>query len=52
MGRKVHHISKERLTVERIETILNGDYVLELSEEAKNSIVACREFLDKKSGAQ
>ena len=48
MGRKVHHISKERLTVERIETILNGDYVLELSEEAKNLIVACREFLDKK----
>jgi histidine ammonia-lyase len=48
MGRKVHHISRERLTVERIDTIIKGDYVLELSEEAKHAIVACREFLDQK----
>jgi len=48
MGRKVHHISRERLTVERIATILEGSYVLELSEEARNAIIACRKFLDQK----
>ena len=48
MGKKVHHISKERLTVAQIETIISGDYILALSEEARTAIVKCREFLDLK----
>jgi len=45
---EIHYISSEELTFERIEEILNNDYQLELSESARDKIVYCRDYLDKK----
>ena len=44
----IHHISAEHLTIERIGEIIKNGYKLELSDDARNSIVRCREYLDKK----
>lgn len=49
---KTHHIStKETLTFEIIEKIITEQYQLELSDEAKEKIVDCRKYLDKKMAA-
>ncbi len=45
---KVHYITPDYLTFERIEEIIEGAFQLELSEKATQAIVHCREFLDKK----
>lgn len=44
----IHHISAEHLTIERIGEIIKNGYKLELSDDACNRIVRCREYLDKK----
>lgn len=44
----IHHISAEHLTIERIGEIIKNGYKLELSDDARNQIVRCREYLDKK----
>ena len=44
----VHQISAEHLTIERIGEIINNGYKIELSDDARNRIVRCREYLDKK----
>lgn len=44
----IHKISAEHLTIERIGEIINKGYKLELSDDARNRIVRCREYLDKK----
>ena len=44
----VHKISAEHLTIERIGEIVRKGYKIELSEDARNRIVRCREYLDKK----
>lgn len=44
----IHHISAEHLTIERIGEIIKNGYKLELSDDARNRIVRCREYLDKK----
>jgi len=46
--KKVHHISPQELTFEVIEEILTDNYTLELSGEARDRIVRCREYLDRK----
>lgn len=43
-----HYISPEPLTFEVIENILTKGYKLALSEESKQLIVKCKEYLDKK----
>ena len=43
-----HLISAEHLTINRIEEIIAKGYKLELSEDAVQRIVHCREYLDKK----
>lgn len=43
-----HLISAEHLTIQRIEEIIAKGYKLELSEDARQRIVHCREYLDKK----
>ena len=43
-----HLISAEHLTIDRIEEIIVKGYKLELSEDAEQRIVHCREYLDKK----
>ena len=44
----IHHISPERLTIQRIGEILKNNIKLALSPEAERRIVRCREYLDKK----
>ena len=43
-----HYISAEHLTIERIGEIIENGYKLELSEEARQRIRRCRNYLDKK----
>jgi histidine ammonia-lyase len=45
---KVHYISNDQLTFERIDQILNEGFTLALSEQSKNNIIKCREYLDQK----
>jgi histidine ammonia-lyase len=44
----MHYISTTQLTIDAISHILNSNKKLTLSEEAKDNIVACRNYLDKK----
>lgn len=45
---KTHKISPEKLTYKTIYTILKENYSIELSEESKNRILKCRQYLDDK----
>ncbi len=45
---KTHYISAGHLTQDKIDRIINEGYRLELGEEAKKSILSCREYLDHK----
>lgn len=45
---KTHQISPEKLTYKTIYNILKDNYKIELSEESKNSILKCRQYLDNK----
>jgi len=45
---RVHYISAEHLTFERVTEILSEGYTLALSDDAKKRITACREYLDAK----
>lgn len=44
----IHQISAEHLTIEKIGEIIQGGYKLELSDDARQRITHCREYLDKK----
>ena len=44
----IHYITAEHLTIARVEEILTKGYKLALSDDAKQRIVHCREYLDKK----
>ena len=44
----MHLISSETLTIERIEEIIHSKIKLQLSDKAKEKIVACRNYLDAK----
>lgn len=44
----IHEISAEHLTIERVGEIIEKNYQLRLSEDAKNRIVRCRQYLDEK----
>ena len=44
----IHYISADWLTIERVEEILSRGYKLALSDDARQRIVHCREFLDHK----
>ncbi|MGM9708706.1 MAG: histidine ammonia-lyase [Prevotella sp.] len=44
----IHRISSDHLSIERIGEILSNHYTLELSDDAKQRITHCREYLDKK----
>ena len=43
-----HHISAERLTVARLQEILDLRMPIALSDDAKRRILRCREYLDRK----
>lgn len=44
----IHKISAEHLTIERIGEIIYKGLTLELSDDARQRIIRCREYLDKK----
>ena len=44
----IHYISAERLTIERVGEIIDNNIPIALSQDAKNRIVRCREYLDNK----
>lgn len=48
----MHHISTERLTIDRIGEIIGEGTRLALSDEAKTLITRCREYLDRKMETQ
>ena len=45
---KIHSISAEHLTIQRIGEIISEHYKLQLSDDARARIQYCREYLDKK----
>lgn len=45
---KLHYISPEPLSYERVEAILEEGYMLALSPESKDLIQTCKNWLDKK----
>ena len=49
---KVHHISAERLTIDRVRQIIEEHYRWELSDDARHRIARCREYLDEKMQRQ
>lgn len=49
---ETHKISPERLTIERVAQILDNNIKLELSEESRNRITRCRDYLDEKMKSQ
>lgn len=49
---EVHHISPERITLDILKSILSGKKKLALSEESRNRIVDCRNYLDEKISSQ
>ena len=44
----IHYVTAEHLTIARVEEILTKGYKLALSDDAKQRINHCREYLDKK----
>lgn len=48
----IHYISAEVLSLSKVATIINENYKLALSEEAKANIERCRTYLDKKMQTQ
>lgn len=44
----IHKISAEHLTIERIGEVVYNGYKLELSDDARNRIIRCCEYLDEK----
>lgn len=49
---KIHQISAEHLSLERVRQIIEEGYCLELSEDARCRIIHCREYLDRKMATQ
>ncbi len=47
-----HYISSDRLTIARVEEIVDKGMKLALSEDVRQSIARCREYLDDKMTAQ
>ncbi len=45
---KYHEISTGFLDLDKLEEIINGGYLLRLSQEAKDKVLRCRTFLDDK----
>ncbi|MGB3948664.1 MAG: histidine ammonia-lyase [Bacteroidia bacterium] len=48
----MHYITTQKLDFETISEIITKNKKLALSEEAKNNIIRCREYLDKKMATQ
>ncbi|MFP4024305.1 MAG: histidine ammonia-lyase [Thiohalospira sp.] len=49
---KIHYISNDQLTFDSINQILTEGYKLALSDESKNQIIKCRDYLDQRMATQ
>ena len=49
---EIHHISSDRLTIDRVEQIISTGMQIALSDDARIRITRCREYLDKKMEIQ
>ncbi|HSH52188.1 MAG TPA: histidine ammonia-lyase, partial [Bacteroidales bacterium] len=49
---KIHYISNEQLTFDTINNIIKEGHKLALSDESKNQIKKCRDYLDRKMSTQ
>lgn len=49
---EIHHISSDRLTIDRVEQIISTGMQIALSDDARSRITRCREYLDKKMEIQ
>ena len=47
-----HEISAQHLTIERVGEIINQGMKLALSDDARNRIIRCRQYLDEKNRQQ
>ncbi|MEE4177558.1 MAG: histidine ammonia-lyase [Bacteroides sp.] len=45
---ETHHISPQRITLDTLKSILQKEMKLDLSEESRQRIIACRNYLDEK----
>ena len=48
----VHSISSDKITIQDVQRIVFEDYKLELSQQAQQNIVKCREYLDNRMQKQ
>ncbi len=48
MSKNIHYISPDKLTFRKVFQLINENIKLQLSEEAKNRIINCRNYLDEK----
>ena len=44
------YISSEHLSIARVREVISGNYLLALSDESRNKIQRCRDYLDQKIG--
>jgi histidine ammonia-lyase len=49
---EIHHISADWLSIDRVAEIISKDVKLALSDDARNRITRCREYLDRKMATQ
>lgn len=45
---KTHYITTEHLSLEKLKEIFKSEFTISLSDNAKNNIIACRNYLDNK----
>ncbi len=50
--KKIHYISNDQLTFERIGQIIREGFTIALSEQSKSNIIKCRKYLDNKLDSQ
>ncbi len=48
----IHYISAEHLTIDTLRTITENNYSLALSDDARERVVVCRQYLDNKMATQ
>src|SRR5690606_5528346 len=44
----IHHVSDKKITLDHLAEIIKGNVSITLSQEAKDRITKCREYLDNK----
>ncbi len=48
----IHHISAEHLSIDALRTITQNNYKIALSDDARERVIKCRQYLDNKMATQ